>query len=293
MVDPETARTEWNARDFGTVAHEVLEKWGQDTEAREYNKTEALEEWFGSELDRVVAAWFGRRVPLAVRIQAESLRQRLAWLARVQACERAAGWQVVDVERKVEIAFGTTTVVAKIDRIDRHEGTGAYRVIDYKTGRVERGVAAEHRSRITSATRLPPHLGADSAAVVTLSDKGKPAAYRWTNLQLPLYALALVRRDLPLPQPCYLTLGSSEDRVKLLPWEGFSATEMAAAEACAELLVTMIAAGVFGPPAERVTYDDFRDLAAGRTLVDASQGVSTRMVASAAANAIAQPNLSK
>jgi hypothetical protein len=128
---------------------------------------------------------------------------------------------------------------------------------------------------------------------VTLSDKGKPAAYRWTNLQLPLYALALVRRDLPLPQPCYLTLGSSEDRVKLLPWEGFSATEMAAAEACAELLVTMIAAGVFGPPAERVTYDDFRDLAAGRTLVDASQGVSTRMVASAAANAIAQPNLSK
>ena len=27
-------RVEWNARDFGTVAHEVLERWGRDAEAR-------------------------------------------------------------------------------------------------------------------------------------------------------------------------------------------------------------------------------------------------------------------
>lgn len=268
MAEPETARLEWNARDFGTVAHAVLEKWGQDTEAREYNKIEALEAWFSAALEREIAGWFGRRVPLAVRIQAAALRRRLAWLARVQACERAAGWQVVDVERKVEIAFGSTTVVAKIDRIDRHEGSGAYRVIDYKTGRVERGVAAEHRSRITTATRLPPHLAADSAAVFSLTEKGKELRHRWTNLQLPLYALALVHRDLPLPQPCYLTLGSSEDRVKLLAWEDFSEAEMSAAEACAGLLVTMIGDRVFGPPAERVSYDDFRDLAAGRTLAE-------------------------
>ena len=269
MTDPETGRVEWNARDFGTVAHTVLERWGEDTEAREFNKTEALDAWFSAELDRTVAAWFGKRVPLAVRIQAESLRQRLTWLARVQACSRAEGWQVVDVERKVELEFGDAVLVAKIDRIDRHEQTGDYRVIDYKTGKVDRGVAAEHLSKIIASTVMPPHLAAEPAAVMETSEKGKLANYRWTNLQLPLYALAMVRRELPLPEPCYLTIGATEERVGLLAWDGFSDRVMESAEACAGRIVELIGAGVFSPPAERVAYDDYRELAAGRTLWEA------------------------
>lgn len=269
MADPETGRVEWNARDFGTVAHAVLERWGEDPDAREFSKTEALAEWLAAELDRVVAAWFGQRVPLAVRIQTESLRQRLTWFARVQACERAAGWQVVDVERKVELAFGDTVVVAKIDRIDRHRETGDYRVIDYKTGKVDRGVAAEHRVKLTANSVMPPHLAADSAAVLEIREKEKPVRFRWTNLQLPLYALAMSRRGIPHALPCYLTLGLTEDRVRLVPWEGFADADMDSAAACAELLVSMIRGRIFGPPAERVAYDDFRDLAAGRTLAAA------------------------
>lgn len=269
MGDPETNRVEWNARDFGNVAHTVLERWGENAEAREFSKTEAIDKWLSNELDRVVAAWFGSRVPLAVRIQTESLRQRLAWFARVQACERAAGWQVVDVERKVELAFGETTVVARIDRIDRHEHSGEYRVLDYKTGKIDRGVAGEHRSKITAGTKLPPHLAAANAASFEVVEKGKAVPYRWTNLQLPLYALALVRRDLPLPQPGYLTLGTTEDRVALSLWDGFSLADLDAAAACAEELAEMIRTRIFGPPAERVAYDDFHDLAAGRTMAEA------------------------
>ena len=268
MQDPETARLEWNARDFGTVAHEVLERWGMDVEAREFEKTEALSGWFSAELDRVVAAWFGQRVPMAVRIQTESMRQRLAWLARVQGCERVAGWQVVDVERKVELPVGDAVIVAKIDRIDRHRETGEFRVIDYKTGKVK-GVAEEHRKKIIATTVLPAHLGPDSPAVVDGVDNGKPVKYRWTNLQLPLYASALVRRETAMPRPCYFTLGATAGDVGLHEWTDFTRADLDSAQACAEWIADKIAAGVFGPPAEKVTYDDFEILAAGRTLAEA------------------------
>jgi ATP-dependent helicase/nuclease subunit B len=268
MQNPETARMEWNARDFGNVAHEVLERWGADPEAREFEKTEALSEWFSAELDRIVATWFGKRVPMAVRIQAESLRQRLTWLARVQGCERASGWQVVDVERKVELPVGDAVLVAKIDRIDRHRDTGELRVIDYKTGRVN-GVAEEHRKKIIASTVLPDHLGLDSPAVYSSDDKGKPASFRWINLQLPLYAFAQVRLGQSMPRPSYFTLGATVGDVGLHDWTGFTSHDMESAQRCAEWIANQIANRVFGPPAERVTYDDFHILAAGRTFAEA------------------------
>jgi ATP-dependent helicase/nuclease subunit B len=268
MADPETARVEWNARDFGTVAHTVLERWGMDVEARELVKTEALAGWFSAELDRVVAAWFGQRIPMAVRIQTESLRQRFSWFAREQAGQRAAGWQVVDVERKVELPVGDAVMVAKIDRIDFHRETGEFRVIDYKTGKVK-GVAEEHRKKIIASTMLPPHLGLDSPAVVTGTEKGKAVSYRWVNLQLPLYAAAQVRRGSDLPQPCYFTLGATAGDVALHQWAGFSMADVEAAQACADWIADRIARRVFGPPAEKVTYDEFRILTGGRLLAEA------------------------
>jgi ATP-dependent helicase/nuclease subunit B len=271
MQCPEPARVEWNARDFGTVAHEVLERWGKDEVAREFEKAEALANWFAAELDRVVSEWFGKRVPMAVRIQTESLRQRLAWLARIQAAERAAGWQVVDVERKVELAVGEALLVAKIDRIDRHCESGELRVIDYKTGKVD-AVEKEHRSKIIASTVMPAHLGEDSPAVYAGEANGKPVRYRWLNLQLPLYASALVRRNENLPRPCYFTLGATAGDVGVHEWVDFTTGDLGAAESCAQWVADNISNGVFGPPAEKVSYDDYRILTAGRTLAEAMDG---------------------
>jgi ATP-dependent helicase/nuclease subunit B len=263
LRSPEPDRVEWNARDFGNVAHEVLERWGRDTEARDFTETETIHAWLAAELDRVVFEWFGTRVPLAVRIQTEALRQRLLWLARVQASNRTEGWEVIEVEHKFEIPAGASTIVAKIDRIDRHSDSGALRVIDYKTGKVD-GVDKSHRRKITAKTVLPAHLGMDGPAVYSGEEKGKPADFRWVNLQLPLYALAIRKRDGVMPVPCYFTLGATEADVSLHAWEDFSNTDLAAAEACAEWIAAQIAAGVFWPPAEKVDYDDFAVLAAGR-----------------------------
>lgn len=275
MQIPETARVEWNARDFGIVAHEVLERWGKDADARELENAGTLKAWFAAELDRVVAEWFGKRVPLAVRIQTESLRQRLTWLAHIQASERAAGWQVVDVERKVEIAVGEAMLVAKIDRIDRHRESGELRVIDYKTGGAD-GVEKQHRTRVIASSVLPAHL-ADSPAVYAGVENGKPVNYRWVNLQLPLYASALMRRNEGLPRLAYFTLGATESDVAVLEWENFGTADLQAADACAAWVAANITKGIFGPPAAKVMYDDYRVLAAGRTLQEAMAFAAPRM----------------
>ena len=270
MQSPEPDRVEWNARDFGTVAHEVLERWGRDPEAREFSKSEAIHAWLSAELDRVATEWFGARPPLAVRVQTEVLRQRFVWLSRIQARSREEGWQVAEVEHKFEITIGNALIVAKIDRIDRHQETGALRVIDYKTGKVE-SVEKAHRRKITAKTVLPAHLATDSPALYSGEENGKPADFRWMNLQLPLYAMAIQQRDGTAPVPCYFTLGATEADVDIREWAGFSSSDLDAARSCAEWLVSQITAGVFWPPAEKVDYDDFAILTAGRTMEEMFQ----------------------
>ncbi|MEO5915176.1 MAG: PD-(D/E)XK nuclease family protein [Luteolibacter sp.] len=263
MQSPETGRAEWNQRDFGNVAHDVLERWGRDTEARDFEKPELLHAWLSAELDRVVAEWFGKRVPLAIRIQTESLRQRLLWLARIQAAERADGWEIVDVEQKVELPVGNALIVAKIDRIDRHRETGRLRVLDYKTGKMD-GVDKSHRKKLGPSSVLPAHLSLDCPAVYEGEEKGKSANFLWHNLQLPIYASALVQRGEAMPAPCYFMLRSTEADVAIHEWTDFGPDDLEAAQACAGWVAGRIAAGVFWPPAEKVTYDDFAVLAAGR-----------------------------
>lgn len=270
MQGSEAGRGEWNARDFGNAAHEVLERWGRDTEAREFEKPEAIHAWLSAELDRVVTEWFGKRAPLAVRIQTEALRNRLLWLSRVQADIRADGWQVIDVEHKFELPIGEAMIVAKIDRIDRHRETGRLRVLDYKTGKMD-GVDKAHRKKLNANSVIPRHLDLDCPAVYAGEDKGKSANFLWHNLQLPLYAAALVARGESMPAPCYFMLRSTEANVAIHEWSDFETADLEAAQACAEWVAGRIASGVFWPPAEKVTYDDYEILAAGRAFEEMFQ----------------------
>jgi hypothetical protein len=52
-------------------------------------------------------------------------------------------------------------------------------------------------------------------------------------------------------------------------WADFTLEDLDAAQACADWVADHIARGVFGPPAEKVSYDDYRILAAGRNLAEA------------------------
>jgi ATP-dependent helicase/nuclease subunit B len=262
MQSTEPGRIEWNARDFGTVAHEILERWGGDTAARDLTDPSVLHDRLSAVLDEVVGEWFGAQAPLAVRLQTESLRQRLLWFARKQAAICCDGWETIAVETKFELRIGPSIIRGTYDRLDRHPGTGALRVIDYKTGKVG-NVEKAHRSKIVSSTVLPAHLPEGSPVI---HDAADGTAHRWSNLQLPLYALALKESHGVLPTPCYFHLGATDANVALEEWREFSEPDLTAAAACAEWIAGQIAAGVFWPPAEKPGYDDFEVLAAGRTL---------------------------
>lgn len=251
-------RVEWDARDFGNVVHIVLERWGLDEEARDFSKSEALEEWLHAELERVVEEQHGAHPPLAVRIQAEGARQRLSWFARLQACERAAGWAVESVEEKFEREIGGVTLVGKVDRIDRH-ADGRRRVLDYKTYNTLKDVEKDHRVGVTSATVLPAHLQ-DVDAVLGSNAKGKPV--RWTNLQVPIYSAEFGEID----AMGYIVIGASESEVGMSLWEGFTEADRDSALGCAEWVIGRVRERAFWPPAERVQYDDFALLGCGRVL---------------------------
>lgn len=270
MGTTDTGRTEWSPRDFGNVAHDVLERWGRDLNARTLEKSEAIHAWLSAELDRIVGEWFGKRIPLAVRIQTESLKQRFLWMARIQAETRLEGWEIIDVEHKFELKFGESLIVTKIDRIDRHRETGKLRVLDYKTGSMD-SVDKSHRKKLTASSVLPLHLDLRCPAVYQSEDKGKSTDFLWHNLQLPLYASALVKNGEPMPAPCYFMLGSTQAGVGIEEWNGFETEDLEAAQCCAEWVAQQIAAKVFWPPAEKIKYDDFAVLAAGRTLEEMCQ----------------------
>lgn len=268
MQAPEPDRVEWNARDFGILAHDLLERWGGDAEARDFSKTEAIHDWLVERLEELVAGCYGRNLPLAVRIQKEALAQRLLWFSRAQACSRAEGWEVIDVEHKFSIPCGSREIIAKIDRIDRHGKTGELRVIDYKTG-AAKGAAEAHRSKVTAATRELAHLPADSPAFYERdTGKGRIARFRWTNLQLPLYTVAVLGSHSRIARPCYFNLGAAEPAVGIHEWDGYDESDLEAARTCAEWIAGRIVERVFWPPAEKVRYDDCETLAMGRPLED-------------------------
>jgi len=273
MQTPEPDRVEWNARDFGNIAHGILERWGRDSTARDLTDHAALHDWLSAALDQVVGEWFGSQPPLSVRLQTESLRQRFEWFARVQADIRAKGWQPVEFEQRFTLEIGGTHINGTYDRLDLHCETGALRVIDYKTGKME-AVEKEHRTKLNASTVLPAHLPADCPVIHTVESDGKSTQYRWKNLQLPLYALALKQSRGVLPTPCYFHFGATEANVKLDAWTDFPEQDPSAASDCAEWIAGQIAAGVFWPPAEKVLYDDFAILTAGRTLAEMCEAPS-------------------
>jgi hypothetical protein len=121
---------------FGDLIHEVLETFGK-SEARDETDPDQIREFFDAVLDMSVKKRFaGSRLP-AVRIQVEQLRSRLHRFSGQQAERRQLGWQIVSTEELLEHEWmidGEPFVIrGKIDRVDRHEGTGRIAVWDYKS----------------------------------------------------------------------------------------------------------------------------------------------------------------
>jgi hypothetical protein len=196
---------------FGSLAHEVLEAFGEEEEKRHargerLDGPEAVWQALEAELDRRVDYRFGPRAArarVAVRVQVEQLRARLRAFAAWHADWIDQGWRVQAVELSTPkdggIPFewggggGTVGLKARIDRVDFHPETGRWAVFDYKTG--DRGHDPEKTHR-----------------------KGSAEAKEWVDLQLPLYHWLLPRlvgSGSPAGAPGDLDEAPDPDRVEV------------------------------------------------------------------------------
>ena len=162
---------------FGNLLHEVLSLFGQSAIHRS-PQLATLQTWLTDCLQNQAKIHFAGLSGPAVRFQLAELEQRLMTFAEKHHQQTGLGWEILYAERKTsddvlrttfDLRDGRTlTVKGRIDRVDWHPETGAWRIVDYKSSQ---------KATPPLKTHLSEKLG-------------------WKDFQLPLYS-ELVRSLLP------------------------------------------------------------------------------------------------
>ena len=228
---------ELDASEFGNLAHDALEAWGQG-ELKDSTDADAIAAVLEEKVDSILVERFGLEIPAIVALQGESVKRRLRRFAALQAARAADGWRVMATERKMKVAYGHTVVAGRCDRIDFNERTGEWCVIDYKTW--------------------------DSAARAAAFETKKDGTRVWKSLQLPLYC-AMLDADPDFPEAkreritasyCILAKTVADTCYS----ESFSGADVPDAEAKVKELVDGIERGVFWPATDMSEWRwDFAD----------------------------------
>jgi ATP-dependent helicase/nuclease subunit B len=242
-VDP--LKSELDAFDFGTLCHAALERIGLEPALRDCTEPAVLRRELLGRLDAAVQERYGKLLSLPLLIQVESARQRLGRLAELQAAERAAGWEIIHVERAFEVDVAGLIVRGKIDRIDRHAATGAVRVLDYKTSDTPVTPAQAHLRPVRAGEALPPWARVELAG----------REFAWVDLQLPLYLRAMGPEFAGWLACGYFNLPKAAGETVLACWDDYTPELHAAAMRCTEGACAAIRRGEFWPPNEAIDPD--------------------------------------
>lgn len=252
---------EMDAMAFGIVIHEALESFARTAIAAGKSSLQMPEDQIRdlvlSAFEATAKKQFGPVPPPAVQVQLANARTRLLAFAPLQAEIFAAGWQIIDAERKLSatdhnaLSIGPLKLSGVIDRIDRNVETGAIRVMDYKTFSSVASPAEKHFGSIAN-NWLP-----EAEISLNLKDKMKDKA--WTDLQLPLYRFILehwYQNDLSGEKPvtAYFILPSDPYETTIREFseldELCNPDAYSKAMQCANTIAEKVAAGIFWPPAK-------------------------------------------
>jgi ATP-dependent helicase/nuclease subunit B len=265
MEEVDAARSEMDAREFGNLVHHVLEKFAKEGTARESLDAEVIRAEFHAILDRYLHAVYGPELTVPVLIQRESARQRFSWWAELEAEQRKQGWRIADAETAISPEgdpwmIGAMVISGTVDRVERHSQYGI-RLIDFKTYSPY-GAQKRERKTVEEYHLTPLKRTEDSADFPdwSLSYNSAGKLCRWTDLQLPLYRLAMERRypDTPL-STAYVTLGKTKADLALDPWPALTGPLLQSARRCAEGVLAAVLARKFWPPAQVSRYPDAVD----------------------------------
>lgn len=253
-VDPE--QREMSAMDFGNLAHHALQQLANDPAMRACAEVETLADFLVEAALRQATHLYGRRPAPLVALQLEGLKQRLRHAAETEAAERAEGWRILHAEWSPEqpVLIEGAALRLKIDRVDRHEGSGRIRVLDYKTSDKARAPLDAHAAKIR-------RVAEGSEWKVFAAPDG--VMRQWSDLQLPLYAAALRAHGLEPQEAGYFTLPKSVQDTRVLLWEDFGAAWIESALECAAEAVRRMREGIFWPPAPKGRDAGFDELFLG------------------------------
>ncbi|MCB0322272.1 MAG: PD-(D/E)XK nuclease family protein [Bdellovibrionales bacterium] len=220
---------EMDGRVFGILLHDVLRSFGEEDAAKDSTDARELCSLLDTLLDRTFLTRFGRGALPAVALQRELARARLHAFARWQAFDRRQGWRIAYIEHDIDplhtcLALPNNRqmqVGCRIDRIDIHQSTGEWRIIDYKTG---------DRAQSPEKAHCP---------------KGD-----WVDLQLPLYDLFIRRAFSQVTQLalCYLWLPADFEKKPLsIAQASWGFEDLQRATQVAHEVATAVSNGVFWP----------------------------------------------
>lgn len=210
---------------FGTMLHDILCQFGQETIRSSTDPTE-IQSFLRTRLDTFVTEVYGQKHLPAIAVQIEQARARLDAFAQWQAERARQGWEIVCTEtsggeQPATLRIDTERSIAlsgRIDRIDRREET--WTVIDYKTS---------DKTQSPADTHLKGH--------------------DWVDLQLPLYRHIVKSLGFEGPvQLGYVILPRDVAKTGLLlaDWEE---SELAAADRVAVDVARNVLEQRFWPPA--------------------------------------------
>ena len=220
---------------FGSLLHDALVQLG-DPKIKECDDPSTLVDFLSQWIRAEVAQRYGKHPKAGITLQVDVAIERLQGAIEWHLADRAQGWRLQEVEwnlpKETEIVVDGIRhgISGRVDRIDRHNTSGEWRIIDYKSGDNE-------------------------------ADPNK-ATWRdgeFFDLQLPLYRKFVPEHYLGMsgavPTVGYVTLPAVPGVVSFLPLQ-FESEETDRATESASGIIRKIRAREFGTAGDLVTRDE-------------------------------------
>lgn len=245
------------ANQFGDLVHGALEDFGR-SDAKDETDEQKIYAALRDFLHQYAASSFGDAVEPAVTLQIQQAERRLRFVAAEQALRIASGWKIhrteaaVSIRDAIKVGDRMIGLSGRLDRIDQHEDSGQWAILDYKTH--------GHKPEKKHLKKIPD------------TDR-----YRWVDLQLPLYRLMIPQLGIETPadqvQLGYFNVSDKPEETKINIAK-FSEELMTEAQELIEQCARRILNCDFAPSSEPVQYDDYSMIL--------QTGVASRMLAAAA-----------
>jgi ATP-dependent helicase/nuclease subunit B len=242
-----------DARSFGNFVHDALMLMAKDNSINRCDDVHKLADYLEDAVHDILKLRFGSQLSVPLLIHRQAAINRLRAAAAVHVESRRQGWHILSAESSLREELGrawsldAVEICGRIDLIEQHEGTGAWRILDYKTA-----------SR--AKTPQDAHL-ADLGRNENLPDWRLHEGQKWIDLQLPLYVLAMREKLGPQGSAAYINLPAAVGAIRLEPWEALGSEKiLTSAKNCACAVLRLIRERKFWPPSEKPSFDDYTGL---------------------------------